>query len=186
MKELNIYDVDLKYIRDLHNTDSNVMSQSPQIRKDTRRYLGIIIILNGQKYCVPFSSGTKEKYQKKSSNADLLKIPDTEKRNENGSFKTLAVLNINNMIPVTESVISKVDLHLRQNDSINERQRKGLLQKELKWCRENCDLIQRRVQKVYSLVVDTPDKNRNLTHRCCNFKKLEAVLEKYIAKSNNE
>ena len=80
MKELNIYDVDLKYIRDLHNADSNVMSQSPQIGKDTRRYLGIIIILNGQKYCIPFSSGTKEKYQKKSNNADLLKIPDTEKR----------------------------------------------------------------------------------------------------------
>ena len=163
------------------------MSQSPQIGKDTRRYLGIIIILNGQKYCVPFSSGTKEKYQKKSSNADLLKIPDTEKRKEkkrkeNGSFKTLAVLNINNIIPVTESVISKVDLHIRQNDNINERQRKGLLQKELKWYRENCDVIQRRVQKVYSLVVETPDKNRNLTRRCCNFKKLKAVLEKYISK----
>ena len=30
------------------------------------------------------------------------------------------------------------------------------------------------------------DKMINLTRRCCNFKKLEAVLEKYIAKSNNE
>ena len=90
------------------------------------------------------------------------------------------------MIPVTESVISKVDLHIRQNDNINERQRKGLLQKELKWCRENCDVIQRRVQKVYSLVVETPDKNRNLTRRCCNFKKLEAILEKHIVKSSNK
>ena len=90
------------------------------------------------------------------------------------------------MIPVTEFVISKVDLHIRQNDNINERQRKGLLQKELKWCRENCDVIQRRVQKVYSLVVETPDKNRNLTRRCCNFKKLEAILEKHIVKSSNK
>lgn len=182
MKLLDIYDVDLKYIRDLHNADSNVMSQSPQIGKDTRRYLGIIVILNGQKYCIPFSSGTKEKYQKKSSNVDMLKIPDFERKNENGSFRTLAVLNINNMIPVTESVISKVDLRIGQHDNINERQRKGLLQKELKWCRENCEVIQRRVQKVYSLVVDTPGKNKNLTRRCCNFKKLESVLEKYIAK----
>ena len=86
------------------------------------------------------------------------------------------------MIPVTESVISKVDLRIGQHDNINERQRKGLLQKELKWCRENCEVIQRRVQKVYSLVVDTPGKNKNLTRRCCNFKKLESVLEKYIAK----
>ena len=136
MKRLDIYDVDLKYIRDLHNADSNVMSQSPQIGKDTRRYLGIIVMVNGQKYCIPFSSGTKDKYQKKSSAVDLLKIPDIERKNENGSFRTLSVLNINNMIPVDDLVITKVDLHIKTKDDIKERQRKGLLQKELKWCRE--------------------------------------------------
>lgn len=184
MKLLDLYDVDLKYIRDLHNSDSNVMSQSPQVNKDTRRYLGIIIMLNGQQYCIPFSSGTKEKFQRKNSNVDLLKIPDFEHKDNNGAYKTLAVLNINNMIPVSDSVISKVDLRILKSDNTSQRQRKGLLQKELKWCRDNCDLIERRAQKVYSLVVDTPNKNKNLTRRCCDFKKLEAVLQKYMMKQH--
>lgn len=186
MKELNIYDVDLKYVRDLHKADSDVMSQSPQIAKDNRRYIGIIIMLNGQKYCIPLSSGNKDKYQKKSKNIDLLKIPDPQRKNENGAPKTLAVLNINNMIPVDNSVISKVNLKILQNDSIEMRQRKGLLQKELRWCRDNYDTIERRARKVYSLVVDTPDKDKNLTRRCCDFKKLEAVLEKSLEKEKEQ
>lgn len=186
MKELNIYDVDLKYVRDLHKADSDVMSQSPQIAKDNRRYIGIIIMLNGQKYCIPLSSGNKDKYQKKSKNIDLLKIPDPQRKNENGAPKTLAVLNINNMIPVDNSVISKVNLKILQNDSIEMRQRKGLLQKELRWCRDNYDTIERRARKVYSLVADTPDKDKNLTRRCCDFKKLEAVLEKRLEKEKEQ
>ena len=76
MNELNIYDVNLKYIRDLHKADSNVMSQSPQVNKDTRCYIGIILMLNGQNYCIPFSSGNKTKFQNKKSNIDMIKVYD--------------------------------------------------------------------------------------------------------------
>jgi len=185
MNELDIYDVNLKYIRDLHNADSNVMSQSPQISKETRRYIGIILMINGQAYCIPFSSGNKEKFQIKNSNIDLLKIPDEEHKTSTGAFKTLAVLNINNMIPVSKSVIAKVDLHILDSDSANVRRHKALLQKELKWCRNNYDLIERRARKVYTQVIEFPDKNRNLTRRCCNFQKLEKVLQKRLEKESS-
>ena len=65
MLVLDIYDVDIKYIRDLHNADDTVMSVSPQIGKDTRRFVGVVVMLNGQNYCIPLSSGDKEKYQNK-------------------------------------------------------------------------------------------------------------------------
>lgn len=29
------------------------------------------------------------------------------------------------------------------------------------------------------MITETPEKSRNLTRRCCNFKKLEEVLQKY-------
>ncbi len=182
---LNIYNVDLKYVRNLHNADSNVMSQSPQINKSNRRYLGIILLINGRKYCVPFSSGTKGKYQNGKSNVDLIKIPNLQKKNENGAYVTLSVLNINNMIPVSDEVITKFDLSIKEKDSPEFQRLKVLFQKELRWCREKSDIIEKRVQKVYSLVVDTPEKNRNLTRRCCNFKKLEAVLDKYLESINS-
>lgn len=186
MNELNLYNVDLKYIRDLHKSHSkersNVMSQSPQINKETRCYIGIIVMVEGQKYCIPLTSGNKEKFKNKKSSVDMLKIPDLEHKNENGANKVLAVLNINNMIPVCDSVISKIDLHISYKNSHSDNQRKSLMQKELSWCRENSDLIIRRARKVYSLVVDSPDKNRNLVRRCCNFKKLEEVLAKRLEK----
>ncbi len=176
MKELNIYDVNLKYIRDLHKYDSNVMSQSPQVNKNTRCYIGIIIMVNGQHNCIPFSSGNKTKFQNKKSNIDMIKVYDDSKKNNDGTFKLLSVLNINNMIPVSEKVISKVNLNISNSDSTPEKMRKILLQKELKWCRKNFDLIERRARKVYDQVTNYPDKNRNLVRRCCNFKRLEEIV----------
>lgn len=182
MLVLDIYDVDIKYIRDLHSADSKVMSVSPQIGKDTRRFVGVVVMLNGQNYCIPLSSGDKEKYQNKKSNIDMIKIYDESRKNENGAPKIIAVLNINNMIPVNGSVIKKVNLKVNSHDTAPERKRKELLQKEIRWCRNNSELIVRRAIKVYGLVVENPEKNRLLTRRCCDFKRLEAVLQKRVEK----
>jgi hypothetical protein len=35
-----------------------------------------------------------------------------------------------------------------------------------------------KANKLYSIVTETPEKHKNLVHRCCDFKKLEAILEK--------
>ena len=50
---LEVYRIDMKYIRNLHNIDDRIFSVSPQIGKDERPFLGIIIICNEHKYCVP-------------------------------------------------------------------------------------------------------------------------------------
>ena len=94
-------------------------------------------MLNGQNYCIPLSSGDKEKYQNKKSSIDMIKIYDDSIKNKNGAPKIIAVLNINNMIPVNDSVIKKVNLKINSHDTISERKRKELLQKEIKWCRNN-------------------------------------------------
>ena len=44
-KRLNLYTVNMKYIRNLHNQgDDRVFSVSPQVGKDTRPFVGIVII----------------------------------------------------------------------------------------------------------------------------------------------
>ena len=45
------------------------------------------------------------------------------------------------------------------------------------------DVIINRANKVYSMVTETPGKSRNLTRRCCDFKKLEEVSERYLHKN---
>ncbi len=60
---LEVYRIDMKYIRNLHNIDDRVLSVSPQIGKDERPFLGVLVICNEHKYCVPLSK-PKEKHEK--------------------------------------------------------------------------------------------------------------------------
>lgn len=45
-KRLSIYQIDMKYIRDLAKVDDKVMSISPQENKENRPFVGIVIIMN--------------------------------------------------------------------------------------------------------------------------------------------
>ena len=54
--EFKLYKVDMKYIRNLHHIDDRVLSVSPQTRKDTRIFVGIVIVRGTHKYCIPLSS----------------------------------------------------------------------------------------------------------------------------------
>ncbi|SDB68492.1 type III toxin-antitoxin system ToxN/AbiQ family toxin, partial [Butyrivibrio sp. INlla16] len=100
------------------------------------------------------------------SQVDFIKIFDDSKKNEDGTSKLIGVLNINNMIPVIDSVIQKVDLTIHKNDAVEIKNHKELMQKQLKWCRDHADTIENRANKVYDLVTNKPDKNRNLVNLC--------------------
>ncbi|MCH5349378.1 MAG: type III toxin-antitoxin system ToxN/AbiQ family toxin [Oscillospiraceae bacterium] len=178
--ELDLYLVDKKYIRDLSNADDNVLSVSPQINKNERPFVGIVMVLDEKEYCVPLTS-PKDKFEGKSK-IDFIKIPDPKLKNSNGSPVTIGILNINNMIPISRQYISKIDL---SESSDIDKKRRILLQKEIHWCRKNLSVIQNRANKVYKAVTEAPDKNKNLIRRCCDFRKLEAILEKHISKENN-
>ena len=104
------------------------------------------------------------------------------KKNGKGAPSIIGILNINNMIPVEDSVIEKIDLHPKKSDTTPVIQEKRLRNKELDWCRKNADVIYNRANKVYSIVTKTPEKSLNLVRRCCDFQKLEKVLDRYLDK----
>lgn len=172
---LNLYYVDMKYIRELHNADDKVMSVSPQIGKAARPFLGVVLIMESKKYCIPLTSPQKDKFKGKSKE-DFIKISDPKRKDEHGAPITIGILNLNNMIPVSEQFIQKIDLSASTDFNRN------LLINELKWCRDNLDIISNRANKLYNKVTLTPEKDRNLTQRCCNFKRLEQVLDKWLSK----
>ena len=81
MDILNFYYIDLKYIRNLSRADDNVMSVSPQVGKENRPFLGIIILIGGQKYCIPLTS-PKKKFENMKSQIDFIKIFDHNSRKD--------------------------------------------------------------------------------------------------------
>ena len=72
---LNLYTIDLKYIRAIAKADDNVMSISPQIGKSSRPFIGIIVVCNERQYCVPLSS-PKAKHTHMKNDIDFSKIYD--------------------------------------------------------------------------------------------------------------
>ena len=173
-ERLNLYRIDMKYIRNLHNADNRVSSVSPQIGKQHRIYLGIVIVCNGKKYLIPLSHPV-EKHLKMSSRADFDKIIDKH-------GKLLGVLNYNLMIPVTERQLIKVNLKTTTSDSASDRYYKQLCIDELNWCRKNAEIIINKANCLYRLC--TEDSNYKGKGRCLDFKKLELECDKYNAKAD--
>lgn len=68
--KLNLYRIDMKYIRNLHNVDDRVSSVSPQIGKQHRIYVGTVVVCNEHKYLIPLSHPV-EKHKKMSPRADF-------------------------------------------------------------------------------------------------------------------
>ena len=167
---LHLYHISMKYIRNLAKADDNVMSVSPQVGKESRPFVGIVVICGHRKYCIPLTS-PKPKHQAMKNDKDFSKIFD--KKN-----KLIGCLNFNNMIPVRENVLIPIDMKIYPNDQIKEKEYKALLNDQLDWCNDNLDAITRKAEKLYKIVTETPDKMKNLTKRCCNFKKIENIMEK--------
>ena len=96
---LKLFNIDMKYVRNLSKADDNVVSVSPQSGKESRPFVGVVVVCQNKRYCIPLAS-PKPKHERMKSGKDFSKILD--KRG-----KLIGVLNFNNMIPVSEEVLAK-------------------------------------------------------------------------------
>lgn len=168
---LTFYRIDMKYIRNLHHIDDRVFSVSPQTGKDERPFLGLILICNEKKYCVPLSK-PKKKHIKMRDKIDFKKIV------HNGSL--IGVLNFNLMIPVESRQIQKIDTHIRKHDNEDTRRKKELLIKELAWCNEHIRDLTNTANVLYQKYIS--GENFSARKQCIDFKKMELECEKYNIK----
>ena len=170
-KRLRLYRLDTAYGLALSRQDKNVLFTSSHKGKETRPFVGVVIPRGEQWYCVPLSS-PKPKHQHMHADRDFSKIVDRD-------GKLIGVLNFNSMIPVNERVLVDIDLRIKQGDSSADMAYKRLMQDQLRWCNNNRELIQRKVEKLYTIVTEQPESARGLVSRCCDFKKLEGILQQW-------
>ena len=166
--EFNLYKIDMKYIRNLHRIDDKVLSVSPQTGKDTRVFVGIVIICRGHKYCIPLSS-PKEKHRHMRNSMDFSKIE------VNGTL--LGVLNYNLMIPIQESQLQPIDLVIRKRDRAAILNYKRLCQEELNWCRSHSELVCNKANVLYRAYLS--GTSFAARERCVDFPALEKECQKY-------
>lgn len=168
---LNFYMVKMKYIRNLMNIDSrNIMSVSSQHKKNKRIFVGMVIMIDNHKYCIPLSSvQEKEKYREMSNNITFRKII-------NAAGNVIGALNINNMIPVREEYLLPFDIEIHPSDDEKQRRYKEHCMEELKWCREHEDEIVMLARELHKKVcTGQPFKKRKI---CPDYKLLEKECDK--------
>ena len=170
-KRLSLYTVDMKLIRNYHNQgDDRVFSVSPQIGKETRPFVGIVVICDEKQYCIPLSS-PKAKHKSMKNDVDFHRILDSK-------GKLIGVLDFNNMIPVREDVLQKVIIRIGPHDSEEIKRYKNLMIDQLNFCQHNQDIIIAKANKLYKFV-DKRNTSRQLKQRCLKWSRLEAVLSRY-------
>lgn len=163
-KTLNIVRIDTKYCDYLRKFDNKVPYNYGT--KILRPFIGVLFENNACLYFAPLSS-PKPKHLKIKSNLDFLKLDGGK----------LGAINFNNMLPVTEKNITKIDLN-QHCKTLSESKYIKLLNEQLFWLNRNDEILYNKSKKLYNKYI-YGTLNFNIANRCCNFPLLEEKCKEY-------
>lgn len=159
MDNLKFYHVAHDYVDYLAPHAPHLFHNSQKGQQNQRKYIGIVLEINGMKYFAPLSS-FKEKHKRMQESLDFLKI------------KNYAVINLNNMFPVPGGQYTYVDISAEQNQKY-----KALLQAEYRYIKSIQDKIRKNAKTLYNLKMQ--GASTPLAKRCNDFKGLEGLCRAY-------
>ena len=161
MNKVHFYEIDSKYITYLNNVDRNVSLEHPNA--NSRKFLGVVCIVNNNKYYAPLSS-PKPKHAQMKEGSDFYKIKGGE----------LGIINLNNMIPVDDSLLKIVEITQMQDLKYQK-----LMMEQLRIIRNEIDKIKKKANKLNNIRYK-PYTGNTLKNRCSDFLLLEKKLSEYI------
>lgn len=165
MKEsLILVKLDTKYCDYLREFDKRVPYNYDN--KELRPFVGVLFEVNNCMYFAPLSS-PKPKHLKIKSKLDFLKLDSGR----------LGAINFNNMLPVSENNIIKLDLDKECLTKSEEKYTK-LLKEQIYWLNRNDEKLYGRSKKLYDKYLDGT-LDAKTAARCCNFKLLEEKCKEY-------
>lgn len=160
MDNIKMYEVNAKYINYLLPQIPHLFHNKQSGQQNNRKYIGIIISVNGMNYFAPLSS-FKDKHKVMKESLDFIKI------------KNYAVINLNNMLPIPEGSYSYVDISKEKN-----LQYRHLLLAEYRYIKGIQNKIRKNADILYKLKINEKELTA-LTKRCNDFKKLEELCKCY-------
>lgn len=160
MGELKIYEIDRAYIDYLGRHDSKIIHNSTSTQANERKYLGVVMEINGVHYFVPLSS-FKPKHEGMKETTDFIKV------------KKYAVINLNNMFPAPLSVCRYVDF-----STVTDAKYRNLLIAEYRFIKSIQEKITRNAAVVYNHRLQNGDTTP-LGKRSNDFTKLESAYHNY-------
>lgn len=170
-EKLKWYIASKEYINYLKVYDNKIENINYSSR--LKPYLGIILFINNFNYYVPISS-PKDKHYKMKEDIDFVKIVKKD--------RIIGILNLNNMIPISDIDISILDYKKIDNyrEFDNEKEKMlyiSFLNLELKLINNKIEKIKENAIKLYNEKLINPSSR--ISKRCCDFRLLEEKCELY-------
>lgn len=151
MEKLLFYEIDENYINFLSQFSKHLFKNAKITQKHSRKYIAPI-------------SSFKPKHKRLSETVDFIKIGD------------MAVININNMIPVPEGI------YVPKNPNLEtDQQYRNLLNNERRIIKQRTEQIINNAHSVYNHKL-TNDGKSKLSQRCNDFRLLEEKCREFKIK----
>ena len=165
---MKLYTITDDYINFLYDIDNMVL-----FNKDgNRKYLGVVLCVDGFDYFVPLSSPKDGDYEDKVIKKDSVTTMRIVYPDVNNVPELKGTLKFNNMIPVPKEVLTYYDIN--KESDLNY---KTLVIKELMFIKDNVDKIKKKADVLYK----QKTKNYSFKHLkyTLDFKKLEIAMLDY-------
>lgn len=180
---MKLYSVADEYIKYIRKSFPRVYSNKETERVYTRKYVGVVIEINGYKYYIPLSS-PKEQHDyiiidgKKCIRKDSLIVMRIVSKKEDKS-ELKGTLQIGTMIPVPDEALELYDA-----DGEKDQAYKDLVNEELIYIRKNESKIIKNAKVLYSKRKNG-DTSKMITN-CLDFIAIEKQCDKWIHKHETD
>ena len=161
--DLEIYEIDSAYIEYLAGFEEHLFRNKKITQNFSRKYIGIILEINGFEYFAPLSS-FKPKHKRLCETVDFIKI---------GIY---AVINLNNMFPASLTLCKSVKIENIKNEHYRD-----LVRAEYRIIKQKTEQIINNAKDVYTHKMIN-DGSSKLSQRCNDFKMLEIKCKEYLIK----
>lgn len=179
MDDLRLYIVSDRYIDYLRSTvDGHVFANRDPRYVHTRKYLGVVIAINGYNYYAPLSSPKDTDYQFdkngsrciRKSIVPIIRITDTK---QDGTAELLGTIKFSGMIPVPVSELVLYDI-----DNETDTAYKDLVNKEIRFINRHTPEILRSASVLYKQKVS--GQIIGYLNSTLDFKSLEKAHDNYL------
>ena len=147
MDEYRLYSISDEYIEYLRKTQVHVFSNKIENRVHGRKYIGVVLSIDGYYYFAPLSSPKNSDYMikdgKRIIRRSIVPIIRMVDNGRNGQ-ELLGTIKLSNMIPVPLDELCSYDLNSEMDAKY-----KNLVLKEVNFIRKNKELIKRNAAILY-------------------------------------
>ena len=181
---LKFVNVDIDYVKKLHTACSEVYYMPNEY--ENKPCIGILVSQGGYKYVLPMTSAKSKHKKWKNSDRDRMLVYEMVDVNELSSKDIwvkvddtnvvkhiMSAIDIKKMIPVTDEVISIVNINHNDNDTDIENKYKDLLNKEYSFCLKIIDDLIKKASRIYEKQM----RIGKVEMFACDFKALEQVAD---------